>query len=236
MNQKTNILSPIILALGIIGAGVSLSSAISTFRDFDRYVEVKGLDEEVVKSNQATWQLNFSTSSNDLKQIYANVSKAQNTITQFLVDKGFQANEIQKQQISITDTLSQSYGNRDKNQPRYTATGGITLVSPNVDLVTQASQKTDELIQSEITVNNSFVRYAYTDLNGIKVDMLTKATENARNAAQSFAKNSHSNLGKIRRASQGQFSISSADGVDSFDNGSIMKKVRVVTSVEFFIR
>ena len=97
-------------------------------------------------------------------------------------------------------------------------------------------QKTGELIQSEIIINNSYVHYSYTNLNSIKVDMLNKATENARNAGQAFAKNSRSQLGKIRTANQGQFTITAADGNDAYDSGSILKKVRVVTSVQFFIR
>ena len=234
---RPNFISPVILALGILGAGVSLSNAISNFRDFDRYVEVKGLDEEIVKSNQATWQISFTTSNNDLKQIYNSISTAQNAITKFLLDQGFKANEIQKQQITITDNLSTSYGQHNPNQPHYTANSGIKLVSGNIDLVSEAAQKTGQLVQSEIVINNSLVRYSYTDLNSIKVDMLNKATENARNAAQAFAKNSRSQLGKIKNANQGQFSISAAEGNDSYDaGGSIMKKVRIVTSVQFFIR
>lgn len=233
---RSSFISSLTLALGILGAGVSLSNAITNFRDFGRYVEVKGLDEEIVKSNQATWQISFTTSNNDLKQIYNNISMAQETITKFLLTQGFAANEIQKQQVSITDNASQSYGQHNAQQPHYTANSGIILVSNNVDLVSEAAQKTGQLVQSEIVINNSFVRYSYTNLNLIKVNMLNKATENARNAAQSFAKNSHSQLGKIKNANQGQFTISAADGNDSYDTGSIMKKVRVVTSVQYFLK
>ncbi len=233
--NKHSILSPIILALGILGAGVSVSNAISNFRDFDRYVEVKGLEEKIVKSNLATWQLSFTTSGEDLKQLYTNVSRAQDTIIKFLMKQGFKTEEILKQQITITDNKNQSY-NQNNTQPHYTANAGIVLVSDKVDLVNEATQKTDELVQSEIILNNSFARYSYTNLNSIKVDMLNKATENARNAALSFAKNSHSQLGKIKNANQGQFSIGAADGSDSFDASSIMKKVRVVTSVQFFLK
>lgn len=237
MTNRPNFISPIILALGILGAGVSLSNAISNFRDFDRYVEVKGLDEEIVKSDYATWQINFTVSNDDIKQIYDNISTAQNTITKFLLDQGFKANEIQKQQASITDKLTQIYAQHTTNQPRYSANAGIIIATNNVDLVSEAAQKTVQLIQSGVIINNNTVRYSYTNINSIKVDMLNKATENARNAAQSFAKNSHSQLGKIKNANQGQFSISPAYGSDSYDaGGSIMKKVRVVTSVQFFIK
>ena len=51
--------------------------------------------------------------------------------------------------------------------------------------------------------------------------------ENARTAAEKFAGDSGSTLGKIRRANHGQFSISDRDGFTPY-----LKNVRVVTTVE----
>lgn len=233
-----SILSPLILSIGILGAGYSVGNAISHFKDFDRYVDVKGLDEKFVKSNQASWQINFSTSSNDLKQIYTTVSKSQNTIIQFLIAQGFKETEIQKQGVSITDNLAISYGQHTTNQPRYTATSGILLLTGNVDSVSKAAQKTETLVELGVVMSSSMLRYSYTDLNSIKPEMLTRATESAKDAAQIFAKNSHSTLGSIKNASQGLFTITSADGgASGYDDGSsMMKKVRVVTTVQFFIQ
>lgn len=235
--MKLAILSPIILAAGIWSAGASVGSAITRFHDFNRYVEVKGLDEEVVKADQATWILEFASSSNDLKQLYNNVALAQNVVSKFLVDQGFQTNEMQKRQVLVTDNESLPYGTpRTPNSPRYTASAGFSITTPHVDFVSEAVQKTGQLVQSEILIRSSNVRYAYTSLNTIKVDMLNKATENARNAALSFAKNSKSRLGTIRMANQGQFSITATDGDDAYDSSGILKKVRVVTTVQYFIQ
>ena len=70
--------------------------------------------------------------------------------------------------------------------------------------------------------------FEYTDLNKIKPKMIEDATRNARAAAQKFAKDSDSKLGKIRSAVQGQFSIEDRD-----QNTPYIKKVRVVTVVNF---
>lgn len=233
-----SIVSSCVLSLGILGAGYSVGSAISHFKDFDRYVDVKGLDEKIVKSNQASWQINFTVSSNDLKQIYTNISKSQNTVIQFLTSQGFKETEIQKQGVSIIDNLAQSYTQHSTNQPRYSASTGVVLVTQNVDTVSSAAQKTENLIEQGVIMNSSMVRYSYTDLNAIKLDMLSHATDSAKEAARIFAKNSHSELGSIKNASQGLFTITSADGgTGGYDDGSnMMKKVRVVTSVQFFIQ
>ena len=75
------------------------------------------------------------------------------------------------------------------------------------------------------------VEFKYEGLNGIKPEMIEEATENARETAQKFAKDSHSRLGKIKNASQGTFSIENRDS-----NTPYIKRVRVVTSVTYYLK
>ena len=72
--------------------------------------------------------------------------------------------------------------------------------------------------------------YSFNGLNDIKPAMIEEATVNAREAAEKFAKDSNSKLGKIRQASQGQFSISDRD-----INTPYIKNVRVVTNVVYYL-
>jgi len=74
--------------------------------------------------------------------------------------------------------------------------------------------------------------------------MITEATRNARAAAERFALDSGSRVGTIRQANQGVFSILPAiTGGDEGEtgayeanaDGSVMKTVRVVTSVDYYL-
>ena len=90
--------------------------------------------------------------------------------------------------------------------------------------------------------NSTFFQQFPTKLNEIKPEMLTEATQNARKAAETFADESNSSLGKLKRANQGLFSIVDRDeSLGQGDGGyfanvaDIYKKVRVVVSVEYSI-
>ena len=74
------------------------------------------------------------------------------------------------------------------------------------------------------------VVYEFTGLNDVKPQMIEEATKNARAAAEKFAKDSDSSLGKIRNASQGQFSISDRDA-----NTPYIKSIRVVTTGIYYL-
>ena len=74
------------------------------------------------------------------------------------------------------------------------------------------------------------IEYLYTGLNEIKPSMIEEATKNARQAAEKFARDSDSKVGKIKSASQGLFSIQNRD----VNTGNI-KKARVVNTVVFYL-
>jgi len=225
-------LSALIISMGLVLAFALLGNSIIEFRNFNRYVEVKGLDEKIVKADKAVWNIDFSASDKDLKQAYNQIDASQKKIVEFLKIQGFPAEGLQVQSISIQEDLY----NKTDNQPTYRAQTGIIVSSNDVDKVAAALQKTSDLVEAGVIVGNSRARYFYTQLNSIKPEMLTQATSSAKEAANTFATNTQSKLGKIRHASQGIFSITSAEGGNEYENEtSVMKKVRVVTSVEFFI-
>lgn len=76
----------------------------------------------------------------------------------------------------------------------------------------------------------SKTQFLFTKLTEIKPGMIEEATKNAREAAEKFAQDSKSRLGKIKKASQGQFSIEDRDS-----NTPHIKKVRVVSTVEYYL-
>ena len=133
---------------------------------------------------------------------------------------------------SITDTSLYSLSN-EKAKYHYIAKQTILVRSNNVKAVKEAQEHSLELMGSEIVVSQEYdnkVQYEYTALNTIKPDMIGEATKNARAAAEQFANDSGSTVGKIKSATQGWFSIDDAAvGLEE------RKKVRVVTTVEYIL-
>ncbi len=77
---------------------------------------------------------------------------------------------------------------------------------------------------------NSRTEFLFTELNEVKPDMVQSATQNAREVATKFASDSDSKLGKIKQASQGQFSISDRDS-----NTPYIKRVRIVSTLTYYL-
>jgi hypothetical protein len=74
------------------------------------------------------------------------------------------------------------------------------------------------------------VEYIFSRLNEVKPQMIEESTTNARSVAEKFATDSQSRLGKIKKATQGQFTINNRD-----KNNPHIKRIRVVSTIEYYL-
>lgn len=222
----------IILSIGLLLLGVFIERGFSEFAGRDRSVNVKGLAEMEVPADKVTWPLVYKSLGNDLNALYEEIKRSNRTITEFLKEKGLTDKEININAPVIVDMKAERYGNNQDSPYRYNVTTVFTVTSNKVDLVRGLITEQGELLKRGIAITTGDyqynIQYEYTGLNTIKPQMIEEATKNARQAAEKFAKDSESTLGKIRHANQGQFSISDRD-----PNTPHIKKVRVVTTIDY---
>ncbi len=225
----------VVMAFGIVVAAWLLADGLVRFKQFERSVEVKGLAEREVPADTAVWPIAFSEAGPDLPALYQTLQDKNAIIIEFLKAQGFKAEDISVSAPSITDRQAQDYGNAElANRLRYTGKSVITVYTRQVDAVRRAMPELVVLGGKGIALNTGDYenrpRFLFTGLNALKPAMIEEATRNARQAAEKFAKDSDSTLGKIKRASQGQFSIEDRD-----PSTAHLKKVRVVSTVDYFL-
>ena len=223
----------LVLAIAILGLGAFLYYAMMHTKDRDRVVSVKGLSEREVKADFVIWPIVYKEVGNDLSAIHDAVQAKNATLAKFLQDNGIEKSEITWSAPEIEDVQGERYG--DNRRPfRYIATVVTTVASKNVDRVREIMGKQGELLKQGIAFSGDDYRYrkiySFNGLNEIKPAMIDEANKNARAAAQKFAMDSESKLGKIKTATQGQFTISDRD-----ENTPFIKNVRVVTNVQYFL-
>ena len=187
---------------------------------------VKGLSTREVKADHAVWPLNLSINGNNLPALYKDLAQTQQTVTAFLIKKGFSADDIQLGNTSVNDNWVNYYDRRPDNH--YTLNSSVIVSTDNVDLVIACQGVLAELLNEGIILNSYdwSLDYQYNNLNELKPTMVEEATKNARAVAQKFADDANCRLGSIRRANQGQFSV------ESDQNRPWIKHVRVVTTVD----
>ncbi|WP_353506883.1 SIMPL domain-containing protein [Aliiglaciecola sp. LCG003] len=156
------------------------------------------------------------------------------TIKSFLVNSGFDSNEISVSPPMVNDKKAQNYANYSTNDIRFSASQTVTIYSLKIDTVISAQNSLVALGKQGLVLSgdgySSRTQFLYSGLNEIKPTMIEDATQKAREVALKFAEDSGSKLGKIKQARQGQFTIGDRDS-----NTPHVKRVRVVATIEYYL-
>lgn len=228
-----NYISAALIALGIVILGLCIKAGIDNFSNRDRVVTVRGLCEKEVNANVVTWPIVTKEMGNELPAIYNRIQASNNAILDFLHANGITDAEISVNAPDVSDVQANAYNQREQLY-RYIVTNVIVVKSEKVDKVNELIKKQTELLKQGIAIVASDysypITYDYTELNSIKPEMIAEATRNARQAADKFAEDSESDLGKIKTASQGQFSIENRDQYTPY-----IKTVRIVTYITYYL-
>jgi uncharacterized protein len=230
--------SAVILGISLIAGlsllGFLLGSYAVTVKEYERTVTVRGLAEQEHHADVVIWPIQFTLAGNELEALYTEIDESTAKIRSFLGQNGLGPESVTLSPPAIIDRLAQGYGDSSQVEFRYGATQTLTVYSNDIVGVRSVMGSMSELGREGIVFSGSEYHlqpeYLFSRLNDIKPEMIEVATKEARSAAQKFAADSQSSLGKIRNASQGQFSISDRDR-----NNPHIKKVRVVVTVEYYL-
>lgn len=223
-----------IIALAIVVFGSFIQNSLNRYTNKERVVTVKGLSEREVQADKVIWPLIYKEIGNDPAEIYQRIAKKNAILVSFLTKEGLTETDITVNAPEVKDRFADSWSQENITN-RYVATSVIIVSSEHVALVRSIMQRQAELMKLGIALiteeyGKNNIQYEFTKLNDIKPEMVEESTKNARATAEKFAADSESQLGKIRRATQGQFSIQNRDV-----NTPHIKNVRVVSTVEYYI-
>ncbi|HHB13378.1 MAG TPA: SIMPL domain-containing protein [Chromatiales bacterium] len=222
------------LLLGLLGLGFLLGESAVRVKEYERTVVVKGLSEREYPADVVIWPIRFSEAGDELTALYEKLDESAGKIRTFLTSNGIDAADITVSPPDVTDKWAEQYSSGRRPEFRYIAMQTVTVYSQDVKGVRKVMSRLSELGKRGIAFTGGRygdqVEYLFTRLNEIKPAMIEEATRKAREVAEKFAADSNSRLGKIKRARQGQFSITPRDR-----NNPHIKRVRVVSTVEYYL-
>ncbi|CAH1527550.1 conserved hypothetical protein [Vibrio rotiferianus] len=234
ISNKASIWLGLCLIIGLGTLGYFIQQTAVKYRTYERVVTVKGLSEREYPADTVIWPIQFTVASNDVGTMFDEIDKQTKLVVSYLTSKGLDKGNISFSSPNVFDKKAQQYGSEQEAEFRYIASQTVTVFSHKVELVRGAITEIGQLGKQGILLNqdpySNRIEYSFTKLNDIKPDMIEEATKNAREVAEKFAKDSESSLGKIKRATQGQFSIYDRDS-----NTPYIKKVRVVSTVQYYL-
>jgi hypothetical protein len=243
MAVERPIVGAIFVALGLAAAGGLVGRGFASGRAADRYVTVKGIAEREVRADLALWPLRVVVGDNDLRAAYTRLSAQLRQVRAFLAQNDIDTAQVELQDFNVSDAYANQFRGSESVTNRYVIRQTLMVRSGSPDKVLAASQKVGDLVAGGIVFSSGEEygsggpTFVFTGLNALKPRMIAEATARARESATQFASDSRSVLGGIRQANQGVFEILPRDQAPGVQEAAqIAKTVRVVSTVEYFLR
>lgn len=226
---KKNMIQGGSIVLAALVLGFFMVGTVKTLKSYDDTVKVRGLCEKEVPADRVVLRIGYGDQDNELSDLRSRMDRSDETVIALLKNSGFTDEEIKYTSARFNDRYDSYYGSNIRF--RYSANQTINVFTSKMDIVGELQKRIDAELLKHNIISNTYASYEYNGLNDIKPSMIAESLENARAAADEFAKNSHSKIGKMRTASQGYFEVEDLD-----ENTPQVKKVRVVTTVEYYLK
>ena len=230
-----------IFAVGLTTSGYALGDGLRRSKMAEhRSVTVRGVSERNVTADLATWSVSFSHEGTELAPVQQSVDQQARSIRAFFQRAGFRPDEITDSNVSLSREQPRDRDGTPVGPQKLTVSRSIQLRTNDVNKARVAYARQAELLRDGVELSGSGISYTFTGLNRLKPEMIAEATRNARQSAEQFARDSGVDVGRLKTASQGYFSVGARDGEDCEDCSSSggstpFQKVRVVTTIDYDI-
>ena len=228
----------IIFGIAIIVAAFFLGKAYSDRSKVDGKIQVTGLGKADFTSDLIVWEGSFTAMDNNLKQAYLNLENEKDIINKYLKDKGINPNQIVYKAVQTNQKFKQLYSSNGSYMGQeflgYELTQSIQIESKEVEKIEKISREITELLNKGVQFYSDPPRYYYTKLADLKIEMISKATQDARIRAEKIAEYSGVKLGELESAKMGVFQITGQNSAEDYSwggtfNTSSKKKTASIT-------
>ena len=224
-----------VLGLGLVSASAVLVKGIRTAKDT---ITVTGASTERIRSDYVDWSVELSQSGSSQQASYQQLQPALATTVAFLKAQGIKADEMEVAPVRSEKETIRDPRTGELRNTIWTARQTIRIGSWDVERISRIAGQSGALIGQGVPLTINEPAYTYTKLAEKRVDMLAKATRDARNRAVAIARQAGSGIGAITNADTGTFQITVPNSTDvtdygSYDTRTIDKDITAVMAVTF---
>lgn len=239
----------VILGIALVAVSCVISLTLYNIKASENIISVAGSSEQVIRSDVVKWRTTISRTSgaSNLKQASAQMQKDLQAVLSYMKASGVTEDEIT---VGVMNTNTMyPYGNgyyAEKGDGSGQITGyslaqDITVQSSNVEVVTKAAQGATALTNQGIVFSSGGLEYYYSKLADLKLQMLAKATEDAKQRAQKIAQSTGARVGALKSASMGVFQVTPVNSTELSDYGyydttSIDKQITAIVRTSFILK
>lgn len=237
-----------IIGVSVILAAFFLGNGLTNFRSgVEHSISATGSASTNFESDLVVWRGGFKAHSETSKDAYRQLERDAAAVRKYLTDNGLSDSEIVFSSVNIYHVSKDVYdeeGNyRGSEYDGYDLSQSVTVTSENIDEVEKVSTDISTLLSSGIQFTSDSPEYYCTKIDDVKLDLIEKATENAKQRVDIIAAQSGASIGKLTGSNLGVFQITAMNtGAGSYsydgclDTTSRMKTATITVKLTYGLK
>lgn len=234
---------PLVFAMAVLSLGLWAASGVVVkgIRQANDTITVTGASTERITSDYVDWSVEVSQGGPSQQLSYQGLQPLVEKTVAFLKSQGIKADEMELGSVKTEKIDVQDPRTGELRSTTWTSKQSVLIGSWDVNKIRKISGLISSLIGEGVPLSINEPAYTYTKLAAKRVDMLAKATRDAKQRAKAIAAEAGSSIGAITNANTGTFQITVPDSTESSDGGSydtrtIEKDITAVMAVTFRVQ
>jgi len=207
------------------------------------YLNVTGYAKERITSDLGYLEATIVTEGKKLKGCYKKLAEDRDKIRKFLKEQYSVADdEFEMRHASIKEIYKKNNkGIRTSTLDKYILEQSLKIESADVKKITKVASGLIDIVGEGVRISIDRPVYVYTKLDDLKVEMIARASRNARERVKAVTKNGRVRLGPIASVRIGVFQITPVHSTRVSDYGindttTIEKEIKSVVGIKYFVK
>ena len=228
---------------GLIGFTSASKILVDGLKPTANTITVTGASTERIESDIAKWEIKVQAEGSSQVNSYKNHQVSIKKTIDFLNRHGVTPNDSQSVALLPASTSEEVTKNSKTGaiiSTKWVTTQWIEIESNDVFNIDKTYRKMSELLGKGVLVKPRRPEFTYTKLAAKRVDMLSKATRDARTRAEAIVHQTGSQLGSVKKVDTGVFQITVPNSTSvgrwgSYNTSTIKKDITAVMGVTFIV-
>ena len=226
--------------MAVLGLGLTTATGVLVkgIRNANDTITVTGASTERITSDYVDWTVEVIQSGPSQQASYQSLRPGVRKTLAFLKAQGIEPDEMELDAVKSEKEEVRDPRTGELRSTNWTTRQAILIGSWNVTKINKISDQIGQLIGQGVPLTINPPAYTFTKLAEKRVDMLAKATKDARSRAKAIAWEAGAGIGAITNADTGTFQITAPNSTEASDTGSydtrtIDKDITAVMAVTF---
>lgn len=231
-----------LLVIVIVGTSI-LAGGLVKFKKLEQSrLSVTGYAETMVKADIAEWRMTPESFNSSKPEAFASLNADVAKLKGLLVADGIATEQIKEGSLQVVDVFKKNFNGYDTDERLgYRLSRTLTVRTEKIDVIQALVKKVEDLVGNGMNVNLEAPQYLYSKLDDLKLELIAKATKNAKQRASTMTRETGDGIGTMLNASSGVFQITTPNSTDvsdygTYDTTTVDKKVTSVVNMTFSIQ